>query len=392
MADFEITSPDGNRFVITAPEGATQDQVLSYAQSQFKQPTAPAAPPAPKGIPTFQTGAGGAAFGNPTLKAGVQRNGMTDVPYEIGGNVTEALAKAGLSPELAAGGGFLTNVGMSAIPDLLGAGGGARAAVKVGAPLMESGAKSLMQSAVKPVLGDLKSGAGERAVNTMLQEGVNPTTGGVAKLNGLLDGLENQLTGVLQKYTGKTVDKGAVASRMQDVVSKIERTNPTPQDALRDVNKVYDDFLTNGLIPKNIPIEQANELKRGLYQMLKQKYGIPIADETINARKALARGFKEEIQGVAPEVGPINARMGDLANARNVAERRALMDGNKNPAGLALLAHDPMAGLGFLADRWGGLKALTARGLYSGQNQIPAAGGAITGGTLAELYKQMNGR
>jgi hypothetical protein len=44
MADFEVTSPDGKRFVVSAPEGATQEQVLSYAQSQFdassKKPSA----------------------------------------------------------------------------------------------------------------------------------------------------------------------------------------------------------------------------------------------------------------------------------------------------------------------------------------------------------------
>ena len=29
---YEVTSPDGKKFEITAPEGATQDQVLQYAQ------------------------------------------------------------------------------------------------------------------------------------------------------------------------------------------------------------------------------------------------------------------------------------------------------------------------------------------------------------------------
>jgi hypothetical protein len=32
---YEITAPDGRRFVITAPEGATQEQVLAYAQQQM---------------------------------------------------------------------------------------------------------------------------------------------------------------------------------------------------------------------------------------------------------------------------------------------------------------------------------------------------------------------
>lgn len=36
MARYEITSPDGQKYEITAPDDANQEQVLSYAQSQFK--------------------------------------------------------------------------------------------------------------------------------------------------------------------------------------------------------------------------------------------------------------------------------------------------------------------------------------------------------------------
>jgi len=45
MPDYEITSPDGKKFVVTAPDGATQEQVLAYAQQQFaSQPAAPQKP------------------------------------------------------------------------------------------------------------------------------------------------------------------------------------------------------------------------------------------------------------------------------------------------------------------------------------------------------------
>lgn len=37
MPDFDITSPDGRKFRITAPEGATKEQALSYAQEHFAQ-------------------------------------------------------------------------------------------------------------------------------------------------------------------------------------------------------------------------------------------------------------------------------------------------------------------------------------------------------------------
>lgn len=38
MARFEITAPDGRLFEITAPEGASQADVLAYAQQNFNQP------------------------------------------------------------------------------------------------------------------------------------------------------------------------------------------------------------------------------------------------------------------------------------------------------------------------------------------------------------------
>lgn len=38
MPTYEITSPDGKRFEVTAPDGATQEQVLAYAQQQFSAP------------------------------------------------------------------------------------------------------------------------------------------------------------------------------------------------------------------------------------------------------------------------------------------------------------------------------------------------------------------
>lgn len=41
MPDFEVTSPSGQRFIVTAPQGASQDQILSYA----KQNMPAAAPP-----------------------------------------------------------------------------------------------------------------------------------------------------------------------------------------------------------------------------------------------------------------------------------------------------------------------------------------------------------
>lgn len=39
MPDFEITAPDGRRFVVTAPEGASDQDILAYAQRNMPQPS-----------------------------------------------------------------------------------------------------------------------------------------------------------------------------------------------------------------------------------------------------------------------------------------------------------------------------------------------------------------
>jgi hypothetical protein len=40
MATFIVTAPDGKEYEITAPEGATQEQILAYAQQNFNKPAA----------------------------------------------------------------------------------------------------------------------------------------------------------------------------------------------------------------------------------------------------------------------------------------------------------------------------------------------------------------
>lgn len=50
MAEFEVTAPDGRTFIITAPEGASQDEVLNYAKKNMPAASAPAAQQQPNGV------------------------------------------------------------------------------------------------------------------------------------------------------------------------------------------------------------------------------------------------------------------------------------------------------------------------------------------------------
>jgi hypothetical protein len=188
-------------------------------------------------------------------------------------------------------------------------------------------------------------------------------------LGGMIDDLNNTISGAI-KNSGATVDKNAVASRIQDVVSRIERTNPTPQDAIADVEKVYNQFIANKILPDRIPVARAQEIKQGIYKIIGEKYGT-LGSDWVEAQKALARGFKEEIAAAVPttQINALNAKEGELINALKLVEARAI-DGNKNPIGLGWL--NPKEIPFWLMDRSPVAKSVAARAMNAGKEQIPA--------------------
>lgn len=59
MARFNVTSPDGQKFVVTAPDDASPDQVMEFARSQWKEPAKkPSATDEMSGAQTLAAGIG----------------------------------------------------------------------------------------------------------------------------------------------------------------------------------------------------------------------------------------------------------------------------------------------------------------------------------------------
>lgn len=84
MPTFEISSPDGRTFQVTAPEGATHDQVLAYAQKNYA-PAQPMEKPNPtEGHSTLLAGIGKgmASAGRAVGLDGVMRSVWPDLPVD----------------------------------------------------------------------------------------------------------------------------------------------------------------------------------------------------------------------------------------------------------------------------------------------------------------------
>jgi hypothetical protein len=355
----------------------------SQTAGKFKDPDEPAKPKGLRGhLTDFALAAtGGMLKGGPLLGMfGESQKQATDLldrsAYRAGGAVTDKLAGK-VSPELAAGAGYATNVGIQAIPTIAGAVAGSMA----GKPVMQAGGRQLMQSALKPSKLELNSGKASRAVDTMLKEGYSVSKGGVESMRSAVNSLNDEIAGIIRNSSA-TIDKNAVASRIGDVIKKYE-ASIDPGD-LQAIEKVWTGFLAHPQLAgsKTMPIQFAQRMKQsGGAKLGEAAYGMglkPAAER--DAYKALVRGLKEEISAAEPSVASLNKRESGLINALKIASNRVAMDANKNPIGLGIL--NPLTLPMWLFDRSPLAKSLVARGLYSGSGTVPAA----LGGGLGGLY------
>ena len=293
-------------------------------------------------------------------------------PYNVGAAVNDKAAKY-VSPEIAAGLGTAANFATSLVPMAVGGAAGGMAQ-----PAFQAMGKNVMQRALKPTVADFRKGKADRAVETLLDEGVNVSRGGVEKLRGMGEKLNARVADEIAGSTA-TVDKNAVAARLLDTEKKFT-AQVNPQSDLNAIDDVWTNFLKHPQLSGNqtMPIQLAQELKQGTQARLKAKYG-EMGDASTEAQKALAFGLRKEIERGAPAVGPLNRKASDLWNALNVTERRALIGGNNNPVSLPTVigaAHNPAFGASMIVNSSDLAKSLAARLLYSGQLPANAGRGA----------------
>jgi hypothetical protein len=225
----------------------------------------------------------------------------------------------------------------------------------------ESSAKWLMQSALKPTLEQLKSGQAKTAVDTLLEYGISPTRKGVDILKTKIDDLNTQINDKISN-SNATITRDDVLASLQKVRQRFgEQADPVSD--LAAIERTGENFAASH--PKQLSVQLAQKLKRGTYRALSGKYGEEGA-ASVEAQKALASGLRKGIGDKVEGVNTLNAEEARLLNTLEVAERRALMDLNKNPGGLALLTQNAEQFALFMADKSAAFKGLLSRMIYRG--------------------------
>jgi len=241
--------------------------------------------------------------------------------------------------------------------------------------LLSDASRKLMWSALKPTLAQQRTGQADQAIDTLLKYGINPTSGGVEKMRGMIGNLNDDIAEKITNSTAK-IDKQDILSGLNEVRGKFGN-QVAPTSDLNAIENVGQDFLSHPNIPTNeIPVQLAQKLKQGTYKTLSGKFG-EVGSASTEAQKALARALKEKIAVSVPEVSALNAAESELINASNVAERRALMDMNKNPVGIAGLAHNPASWAMMMADKSALAKSLLSRSANSASKAANYIGEAL---------------
>lgn len=318
------------------------------------------APAGPIGIAT--------GIGQEAMGAG--QDMLNKAGYSAGGKVTDIAAGLGAPPELAAGLGAGANVAVSQGPGIVVGG----ELAKTASPVLDAAGKLLMRSALKPTLAASQAGKADVAVQTMLDKGLNVNKSGLDALRLNITDLNNQVKDILKNSTAQ-----ADISGIGQAFSKLKKATLNQaswQDDLATVKKAFSEFLENPQLqrlqnPTQIPIQVANDIKRGTQQSIASSYGTK-GNAWEESQKAIAATLRQAIEKAAPEVKPLNAEQAKLMDTLSIAERRDMIAANKNPLALSLLARSPEAIAAFMADRSELFKSLLARMLYSGQEQIPA--------------------
>jgi len=310
--------------------------------------------------------AGGAMVGE-----GIENLGklMERGAYKTGEFVTDTLAPH-VPAEVAGGAGYVANVGMQALPVVLGATG----AERLTKPALDWAAKRTMQSALKPSKKTLKSGDAKRAIQTMLDEGINVSEGGARKLREIADKLDDIVTTELAGSNAAITKERVLDAIVKKLKKAHDQGNPLADEAA--ITKVWDEF--DQVFDDLIPVEQAQKIKRGTQQSVSKKYG-ELASADIEGQKALAAGLREGISDAVPGVAAPNASNANILNALGLVEDRAAMAGNLNLSGLAGAGNNPLLQALMMLDRSSVAKSLLARFLNTGARPIATAGGAGAG-------------
>jgi hypothetical protein len=176
---------------------------------------------------------------------------------------------------------------------------------------------------------------------TMLDEKVLPNQAGYDKVAGIQKTLTSHIDAIIDRAqaTGGSVPLSALTSELPELVMRSSRPTLSSADDLREIFRVVDEYTQQmqsrgitQLTPRDLQDFKVNAYQQINWRKLADPKSLPpVAEETMSR---MARAARKEIEGMAPEIAPVNERYGRLAELREPLARSINRIDNRDLIGI----------------------------------------------------------
>ena len=187
-------------------------------------------------------------------------------------------------------------------------------------------AQGLYQSALKPSttysIEDIED-MGEAG----MKRNVPPVREARPKLRKITGDLAKQVDDILTPGAerGDTLSRETTLTRLNSARKQFQHSGAREED-LAIIDKVAERVRRD--YPERIPVKEAQALKKGIYQRVyEETQGGKVERATY---KQVARGIKEELEKLYPEIGGPNRELGPLLELDTAIEQAVKREGNKD--------------------------------------------------------------
>lgn len=173
---------------------------------------------------------------------------------------------------------------------------------------------------------------------TALKHEIMPTAAGLDKLSGMVNKFDTQITGLIDDATaaGKTIPKGAIYKHLKALRREMGGTKVGADKNLRQIDRAAKtmDVQLKKLKKDRLTPNELQDIKQSAYKEVSYE-GRQLRSQagTEAATKAIAKGAKEAIEGVA-DVKDLNRELGKLLELEKPLSRSAARIENRNIVGI----------------------------------------------------------
>lgn len=174
------------------------------------------------------------------------------------------------------------------------------------------------------------------AVKTALEEAIPPTRKGVDLIWSKADEINTKIDGIIDIAEGQRIMTKDIAKTLDDV-REFYSKDVVSEPHLKAIDRIEAQFLKGKA--QTMSVREAQEMKKATYRILRKAFESETRTVTKDAKKSLARGAKEQIAKLFPEVDTLNKKEAALLNLNAAIAQRANTIANTNKLNFtALLA------------------------------------------------------